>query len=99
MKEVSCENLGVVDCEFVAQGEDKKEVVTEMVSHLEEEHGLDLPDPDVILETYPDEETLIAKLAEIFAGGPDKETELIVNRLRNKLDIGTEDNDLSREQL
>jgi len=91
MEEVRCTELGVQDCDFVARGETPKETVDEMVAHLEEEHNIDLPEPHVIMEDYPTEESFLEKIAEAFAGEPDKETRLIVQRLRETLDIGVQE--------
>jgi len=87
MKEVSCADLGVADCDYVARGEDAEAVVDDMVVHLEEEHDLDMPEPDVILDTYPDDDTFIQELAEVFAGEPDKQTQLVLQRLRDELNL------------
>jgi predicted small metal-binding protein len=87
MKEVSCEDLGIENCDYVARGEGAEEVVDEMVTHLEEEHDMDMPEPAVILDTYPDDDTFIQELAEVFTGEPDEETRLVLQRLRDELNL------------
>ena len=90
MKEIKGGDLGVVDCDYVARGEDAKAVVEDMVAHLEEEHDIDMPDPEVILD--PDrKEGVLTKIADALAGGRDRGTELLIQRLRTALDIKTED--------
>ena len=90
MIEVRGADLGIANCDFVAQGEDARTVVAQMVDHLEEEHDIDMPDPDVILGDYPDTTTLLEILNEVFSGRQDEETELVVRRLRQALNVSTE---------
>lgn len=90
MKELSGEDLGVAGCDFVARGEAAGEVVELMVEHLQDEHGIDMPEPTVILDTYADEASLFAKLAEVFGGDTDKQTELLVQRIREELHLDVE---------
>lgn len=89
MIEVRGEDLGIADCDFVAQGEDAKTVVDQMVAHLEDEHDIDMPDAEVILGDYPDIPNLIKTLERVFSGEPDEETQMVVRRLREALDIHT----------
>jgi predicted small metal-binding protein len=91
MRELSCEDLQVADCDYVARGETAQDVVEEMVDHLEGEHDIGMPDPDVIMETYPDDETFLQELGEVFAGEPDRETRLILERIRSELNIGQQE--------
>lgn len=87
MKEVSCADLGVADCDYVARGEAAEDVVDEMLEHLEEEHDMDVPSSDVVLDTYPDDDTFIQELAEVFSGEPDQETQIVLERLRDELNL------------
>jgi predicted small metal-binding protein len=77
-KEINCNQLGVKDCDFTVTGKTAGKVVRRMVEHLESEHDLDLPDPDVIMA---------GDLKESVLEEIDKETGLIVKRLQEKLDI------------
>jgi predicted small metal-binding protein len=49
MKKVECSELGIQDCDFVAEGETAGDVVKKAVEHLRAEHDIDMPDADVIL--------------------------------------------------
>jgi predicted small metal-binding protein len=49
-KEISCDELGIVGCDFIARGETAGDVVEQVVQHLHSEHDIDLPDADAILE-------------------------------------------------
>ena len=84
---VGCADLGVADCDFIARGEAPREIVDPMVRHLEEEHGMDMPNPEVILDTYPDQDNFIQSLAQALTTKPDKETQLVIKRLRQKLNL------------
>ena len=78
--ELTCMELGVKDCDFATGGETPGEVATQVVEHLEGEHGIDMPDVDSILKdtTITDE----------FGGGSfDKDAMMVVRRLREKLGI------------
>ena len=46
MVEVSCNELGVIDCDYVARGMTPGEVLEKMVDHLRSEHDLDMPDAE-----------------------------------------------------
>jgi predicted small metal-binding protein len=48
-KEIKGSDLGIEDCDFAARGETAGDVVEEVVEHLRAEHGIDMPDADVIL--------------------------------------------------
>lgn len=50
MMRIHCSELGVADCDWVASGETPGEVLDQAVAHLRDEHGLDMPDPETILE-------------------------------------------------
>ena len=77
-KMISCSELGVKDCEFVASGMTVNDVVEEMVEHLREEHDIKMPDAKMILNGDVGVDT--PEMA-------DKATELIVNRMIEKLEI------------
>ncbi len=77
-KEINCNQLGVKDCDFTVTGETAGKVVRRMVEHLETEHDLDLPDPDVIM---------VGDLKESVLDRIDKKTALIVKRLQEQLGI------------
>ena len=77
-KKINCKQLGVKDCDLTVTGESAGKVVREMVEHLESEHDLDLPDPDVILA---------GGLKESVLDTIDEETALIVKQIQEKLNI------------
>lgn len=70
------EDLGVAECDLVARGETPAEVIEQVVKHFHEEHFVDLPDPDVLLQDQVDR-----------SGLPERKR-LIVARLRETLGIG-----------
>jgi predicted small metal-binding protein len=87
MIEVRGADLGIADCDYVAEGEDAKAVVDQMAAHLEEEHGIEMPDADVVLGDYPNTADLLLAVKEAFTGGADRETQMVVQRLREELEI------------
>lgn len=56
MFEISCLDLGVSGCDYVARGEVAGDVVSEMITHLREEHDLDMPSAEKVLKDYHEEE-------------------------------------------
>jgi predicted small metal-binding protein len=80
---MQCSELGVHECDYVAQGESPAEIVEQFVEHLHSEYGMDLPDVDEILEGR----TLADSLME---GRISKDAALVVTRLREKLGIDVE---------
>ncbi len=76
--QVTGAELGVEDCEFTATGEKIDVVLGQMVNHLRTEHGIDMPDVDVILEGKATGDPL---------GEPDADVALIVRRLVEALNI------------
>jgi predicted small metal-binding protein len=77
-KEVRCEQLGLVDCDFRAQGDTPGEVVEQAVEHLAKDHDMNLPDAESIVAGDYDSSTL------------PEQTRLVVQRLRRALDIHSE---------
>jgi predicted small metal-binding protein len=49
-RELSCNALGVANCDYVARGESAADVVEAMVNHLEDKHGIDMPDIEDIMQ-------------------------------------------------
>ena len=70
--------LGIEDCDFTVSGDKVDEILRQMVDHLRDEHGIDMPDVDVILE---------GKAGDYVLGKPDPDVALIVQRLIEALDI------------
>jgi predicted small metal-binding protein len=63
MKKLACNDLGAMECDFVAQGETADEVKKQMFAHAEAEH------PDVLKEMSPEELTAInQKMDALLAG-------------------------------
>ena len=47
---VTGKELGIQDCDFKASGDTAGDVARQVVNHLRDEHDLDMPDADTILE-------------------------------------------------
>ncbi len=77
-KEISCNKLGVENCDYVAEGETAGDVVTDMVKHLRARHGIDMPDEEVIIS---------GKTRESILEQVDPQVKLIVKRLQEQLDM------------
>lgn len=77
--EVRCEeDLNVAGCDLVARGETPADVLGQVIDHLEDEHDLTLPDPEITLEGTVDESTLTESVR------------IVVARLQEKLNISGE---------
>ncbi len=70
------EELGIANCDFVAQGESEGEVVEQVVQHLRQDHNVAMPDAEVILQQN----------AHFFQ---DEAVQAVVRRLRDHLNLGT----------
>ena len=46
-KELKCSDVGMKNCNFVAQGKDEKEVMTKAAEHAKSAHGMTTIPPDV----------------------------------------------------
>jgi predicted small metal-binding protein len=79
---VKCSQLGIEDCDFVAEGETAGDVVKKVVKHLRSEHQVDMPDADLITEGRMEEEPL--EMA-------DPAAKVVVERLTKALDIVPEE--------
>lgn len=77
-KEITGQELGVTNCDFVARGETVNEIVGEMVDHLRKKHEIQMPDAKVILKGEAEEN---------FPEMGDKAAGLIVRRMIEKLEI------------
>ena len=90
MVEVSCLELGVIDCDYIARGMTPGEVLEKMVDHLRSEHDLDMPDAEEILSNpkKPEDYTLV--VPEIWINRHprmDEEVRLVTERLVNLLNL------------
>ena len=83
-KKIKCSELGIQNCDFVAEGETSGDVVREIVEHIRSEHDIDLPDAEVILK---------GKITDGPFEQADRATELVITRLREKLNIESSDED------
>jgi predicted small metal-binding protein len=75
---IGCHQLGIENCDWVAQGETDEDVVQDVVQHLEKEHHLKMPRVSVILsgrvrdksdlgeDEYEDVVTIIQRLNEVL---------------------------------
>ena len=79
--EIHCkEDLRVEGCDRVFRGETPIAVVEEIVQHLRDEHDLELPDADAIVEGKVD-------AASILEGPMDPGAQVVLERLREKLGL------------
>ena len=44
------DDLGVVDCDYVAKGETAGAVADDIITHLRDEHDVDMPDADAVMK-------------------------------------------------
>jgi predicted small metal-binding protein len=80
--ELSCSELGIHNCDWVARGATAGEVVEQVVQHLSRHQNINMPDPDAIVEGWVFDDPMDT---------PDPEVATIVRRLREKLNLqGTE---------
>jgi predicted small metal-binding protein len=75
---IRCSELGVKDCDYVVSGGTAGDMVGEVVDHLRSEHGIDMPDADVILKGEVTEDPLDVV---------DPAVALIVERLTEALNL------------
>ncbi len=75
MPELSGAQINLNGCTYRAEGETAAEVLRKMVRHLEDEHGMTLPDPKAILAGDVDETRL------------DRGVRLVLDRIRDHLDL------------
>lgn len=76
VREIRCDqDLGIQDCSFVARGATPGDVVEHMVEHLRQNHDLDTPEADEILEGDYNLQLL------------DDGVRLVIERLNQALDI------------
>jgi predicted small metal-binding protein len=78
MKKIECSELGIQDCDFTASGETAGDVVEQVVQHLRDEHDIDMPDADVILE---------GKVKEDPLASVEPDVALVIQRLTEALNI------------
>jgi predicted small metal-binding protein len=90
MKKLRCsEDLRIADCDLEVEGDTPGEIVSEVVEHLREEHGMDMPDALAITKGQVNETEL------------DDKTWTVVKRIREALDIsdvGVEDEESAGEE-
>jgi predicted small metal-binding protein len=90
MKKLRCsEDLRIADCHLEVEGDTPEEIVSEVVEHLREEHGMDLPDADAITKGQVDKTEV------------DEKIWTVVKRMQDALeisDVGAEDEELAGEE-
>jgi len=79
MIRIHCSELGIADCDWVASGETPGDLVRDVVAHLGDDHGVDMPDAETILEGNYIEDPVM--------GDKDEGAAIIVRRLREALNI------------
>ncbi len=72
---VTGKQVGVNGCTYTAKGSTAGEAFTQMLTHLRDEHDLELPDPEDVLENRSDESTW------------NRAAQLIIQRLRERLHL------------
>ncbi|MGD8403487.1 MAG: DUF1059 domain-containing protein [Anaerolineales bacterium] len=77
-KELTGQELGVTDCDFVVRGETVSDIVEGMVDHLRKKHNIQMPDAKVIVK---------GEAEDYFPEMDDKAAGLIVRRMIEKLEI------------
>jgi len=77
---ITSKELGIQDCDFVATGDTAGDVVEQVVNHLRDEHDIDMPDAEVILQ---------GEVVENPLSESDPAVELVVERLTSALNIVT----------
>ena len=72
MLEVKCQDLGIVDCSYVARGKTPGDMLEDIVPHLRSEHDLDMPPSEELLEIYQAREPEVANpVANLWEAGAD----------------------------
>jgi predicted small metal-binding protein len=79
-KQVSCYELGIEHCDWVAQGETDEEIVKQVVAHLRSEHHMEVPDADAIMEGR-------VKNRSNLGSDEHEDAAVVIQRLGNLLDI------------
>lgn len=89
---ISCQDLGIQDCSYVAQAENTQAVVKKMISHLRQFHGLNMPSASEILwaEDVPQEASraekrAVVKEAQTEEHKADERVQLVTKRLMELL--------------
>ena len=77
-KKITGSELGIQDCDFTAHGETASDVVGQVVEHLRTEHGIDMPDAELIMS---------GDLNQSIMPPTDPGVEMIVDRLKETLNI------------
>jgi hypothetical protein len=85
---VDCSDLDIVGCDAVFEGETPADVLDQARPYLKD-HGVDLPNNELILQTgvNPLNEAYATAL---WRGGFDEDTVIVVRKLREQLDAPTE---------
>lgn len=83
MISLSDRELGIANCDYVATGETVGDVVEDMVEHLEDEHDVDMPSVESILDA--EGSMHIADLGLDF--DLSEEAALLVRRIRTEMNL------------
>lgn len=81
--ELSGKDLGIADCDWSASGETPADVVRQVVEHLRQEHDIDMPSAEAIIEGKATEEPIMKSA--------DETVRLVVRRLHADLDLPSPD--------
>lgn len=77
-KQITASELGIQDCDFTARGETASDVVGQVVEHLRAEHGIDMPDAEIIMS---------GDLSKSILPPIDPGVQMIVDRMKETLNI------------
>ncbi|MEJ2208188.1 MAG: DUF1059 domain-containing protein [Anaerolineae bacterium] len=77
--ELSGKDLGIANCDWSTSGETPADVIGPMVKHLRQEHDIDMPDTETIMEGRATDNPILE--------GVDERVALIVRRLHAELDL------------
>jgi predicted small metal-binding protein len=77
--ELNCKDIGVKDCDWTAKGETPADVVEQAVAHLEDDHSLEMPEPETILEGKLTDQPLKSDV--------DESVRTVVERIQQELNI------------
>lgn len=72
-------DLGVEDCTYVAKGDTVGDIIGQVKSHLEEKHGMDIPEKQAIIQNKVDRPLYTEKIW------------LLIERLRERLKLADVD--------
>lgn len=77
--ELSGQDLGIANCDWSATGETPADVIEQMVNHLRQEHDIDMPKTETIMEGRATDDPIMEDV--------DDRVRLIIRRIHAELDM------------